>query len=51
MRELDFDIFAGQDAGRALYRSVFLFGCFYSYRHVYTQMSPNANKWMSFVDA
>ena len=50
MKELDFDIFAGQDAGRALYRAAFLFGCFYSFRHVYTQMSPSGNKWMAFVE-
>ena len=50
MKELDFDIFAGQDAGRALYRSIFLFGCFLSYRQVYTQVSPLGAKWMGHVE-
>ena len=50
MRELDFDILAGQDAGRALYRTFFLFGCFQGFRTVYTQMNPHAQKWMTFVE-
>ena len=50
MRELDFDIFAGQDAGRALYRAAFLLGAFHAFRQVYTQMNPVASKWMTFVE-
>ena len=51
MRELDFEMFVGQDAGRALYRAVFLFGSFYAFRQVYTQMNPISNMWMNFVEA
>lgn len=36
MRELDFDVFASQDAGRALYRTVAIFGAFMFYKHQFS---------------
>ena len=50
MKELDFDIFLGQDAGRALYRSVFIYLSFVSFKQVQTQVSPSAARWVKFVE-
>jgi hypothetical protein len=46
MRELDFDIFVTQTAGRALYRSLFIYGSFFVFHRYYTQVSPSAARWM-----
>ena len=51
MRELDFDIFAGQDAGRALYRSAFLFASFLGFREMGSQMSPKIKQVVGFVES
>jgi len=36
MRELDFDFLMTQDAGRALYRALFIYGGLLTYKQVYT---------------
>lgn len=36
MRELDFDVFTAQDAGRAVYRSAFIYGVLIAYTKLYT---------------
>lgn len=50
MKELDFDIGITQQAGRALYRSLFIFGSFIAFQRLFTQMSPRAAHWMRFVE-
>ena len=50
MRELDFDFFTTQDAGRTMYRGFFIYGGFVAYKQVYTQVSPSATRWCDFVE-
>ena len=50
MKELDFDIFIGQDAGRAFYRSCFIYFSFVSFKQIQTQLSPSAARWVNFVE-
>ena len=50
MKELDFDIFIGQDAGRALYRGFFIYASFIAFKQIQTQVSPTATRWVNFVE-
>ena len=50
MKELDFDIFLTQDAGRAVYRGFLIYASFLAFQQLYTQVNHGAAKWWRFVE-
>ncbi|TNV79685.1 hypothetical protein FGO68_gene212 [Halteria grandinella] len=47
MKELDFDFFMSQDAGRTFYRGLFIYASLYSLKHY--SLSPTIQRALNFV--
>ena len=50
MRELDFDFGTGQDAGRALYRGLFIYGGLLGFKNILAQVDSRINLFSKFVE-
>ena len=48
MKELDFDLFMSQEAGRTFYRGLLLFGSLYTLRHY--SVSPRLQRCFRFIE-